>query len=113
MSTFKAKIKDIEKIRHQATGKDFLDLTVEVIEVADEGEETIVSTQKHALNPAITKEELVEVVEKIRAGWELEQKQKKDNEAENAINENVDLLKKELTTSEVVNGEIIEKKSNE
>ena len=111
MSTFKAKITNIDKVRHQATETDFLDVTVDVIEVADEGQtfvvdkekvtERVVSTQKHALDPAMSKDEVLEVVEKIRAGWQLEQEQKIANAHENAINENVNELREELVGSEV------------
>lgn len=100
MSTFKAKITNIEKVRHQATETDFLDVTVDVIEVTEDGDK-VVSTQKHALDPAMSKEEVLEVVEKIRAGWQLEQEQKVANAMENAINENVNELREELVGSEV------------
>jgi len=105
MIEYKAKIKGIEKVRHQATGTDFLEVTVDVITITEEGEE-VVSTQKHALDPVITTDELVEVVEKIRAGWQLEQEQKEANKEDNAINENVYALQKELIDAEVVNGEV-------
>ena len=115
---FKAKIVNIEKVRHQATEKDFLDLTVEVIEIAEKGKtfmvphpddakktikvsERVVSTQKHALDPSMSKKEVLEVVEKIRAGWALEQEQKAANAMENAINENINELREELVGSEV------------
>ena len=42
MSTYKAKITNIEKVRHQPTGEDFLDVTVDVI---DEESEEVVSTR--------------------------------------------------------------------
>jgi hypothetical protein len=49
----------------------------------------------------MSKEEVLEVVEKIRAGWQLEQEQKVANAMENAINENVNELREELVGSEV------------
>lgn len=119
------KITNIEKDRHQATGTDFLDVTVHIFEnklrlITQEdlddnpemveagiqvGEEVelpvVVSEQKHAFDPTISKEELQEKVKAILDGYTLEQKQKADNAENEAINQNVYALQADLVGSEI------------
>jgi len=120
----KIKIADIQKVRHQATGADFLDVEVHIFEeqphtitqedldrnegLSEEvkvGDEVtlpvVVSTQKHAFDPTISKEELTAKVEAILAGYVLEQEQKEANAEENAVNENVYDLQAELVGKEI------------
>ena len=93
----KIKIADIQKVRHQTTGTDFLDVEVHIFE---EGAEPV-NVQKHAFDPAISKEELTAKVEAILAGYILEQEQKEANKEENAVNENVYDLQAELVGKEI------------
>jgi hypothetical protein len=119
------KITNIEKARHQATGTDFLDVTVQIycnelrtisqedldanpdlleagVKVGEEVElPVVVSEQKHAFDPAISKEELQEKVKAILDGYTLEQKQKLDNAENEAINQNVYELQADLVGSEI------------
>lgn len=95
---YKAKITNIEKVRHQADAKDYLEVTVDIIAIETK---EVVHTHKQWLDPAISKEELLAEVEKMRSGWELEQTQKEENFEENKINENVNELRAELVGFEV------------
>lgn len=120
------KITNIEKVRHQASGADFLDVSVEIVEIqprvitqddleanpelSEQGAQVggtvdlpvVVSEQKHAFDPAISKEELQEKLKAILDGYALEQKQKVDNAADEAINQNVYELQADLVGSEIV-----------
>lgn len=102
---YKAKITNIEKVRHQADAKDYLEVTVDIIAIETKD---VVHTHKQWLSPAISKEELLAEVEKMRAGWELEQIQKEENYEENKINENVNELQADLIGFEVEAPEDIE-----
>jgi hypothetical protein len=95
---YKAKITNIEKVRHQADAKDYLEVTVDIIAIATD---EVVHTHKQWLDPAISKEELLAEVQNMRSAWELEQEQKVQNFEENKINENVNELRAELVGFEV------------
>ena len=98
---YTAKITSIEKVRHQATGTDFLDVSVHIIDA----EGVVVSEQKHGFAPTISKDELLAEVEKIRAGYVRDEEAKAANAENDAINENVYELQKELVGSEITNND--------
>lgn len=108
MATYQIKVKAINKVLHIASDKDFLDVELEITK-CDMTEENVltqevVSVQKHAFDPMITKENLLAEIEKIRAGWEAEQKQKALNAKDEAVNKHVEELQA-LVESEETNEE--------
>lgn len=100
---YKILIKSIQKVRHQATDKDFLDVELQVfpVEVKEGVEPTPVLEQKHALPVESTQEEVQAFAEKILAGFVRDEEIKEKNKESDAINKNVEDLQKELVGSEI------------
>lgn len=127
---YKAKITGIKKDHHIESGKDFLDVTVQIVQVLSQeerehtiteedlalnpglyrdvevgdvvelSEEIVVDTQKHALEPTSSKEEVAEAVQKILDGYVLEREQEEANRENEAINKNVQELQESLIEQE-------------
>lgn len=121
---YTAKIKKIEKVRHQATGTDFLDVTIalcgsedRVVTEEDLANDPLLAEQgvqvgetislpveverKHSFDPSISKEDLKAEVQKIVAAFNQEQEQAKAQAELDAIDENVAELQSELEESEI------------
>jgi hypothetical protein len=127
---YKARITGIKPDHHIESGKDFLDVTVEIVHVLSQEErehiiteedlaanpglyrdvkvgdvvelapEMVVDTQKHALDPLLGKEEVSEVVQKILDGYVLEREQEEQNRENEKKNKNVQELQETLIDQE-------------
>lgn len=118
------KITNIEKVRHQATGTDFLEVTVELsaterrvitpedldanpdlsaqdIKVGDEVDLPVVVSRKLGFDPSMDKEAVLAEVTKYLEGYNLEQEQAIEQRKLDAVDDNVQLLKEELTGVEI------------
>lgn len=99
------KIADIEKVNHQETQTDFLDVTFEVID-----EENVVATQKHAFPVDTTKEQLSDYAKSFLASHIRDEKFKEDHAEDEKVNQHVGNLKEELVGSEISAEDIVEPK---
>lgn len=97
--TYKVKITNIEKVRHQATGEDFLDVSFDILE--GEGENAqVVASRKQAFDPRIKKELLAEKLQMVVDTFAGEQAQAAHQAEQDAIDENVGQLAEGLTGEE-------------
>ena len=94
---FKSVITNIEKVRHQETGTDFLDLSFDLVDEAGE----VVTSRKLGLDPSSSKEEVEAVLIKYVETFTLEQEQAVTQRELDAVDENVTSLKEELVGKSV------------
>lgn len=128
---YKVRIADIQKVHHIESNSDFLDVTVQIVQVLSEeerkhtitaedldanpglyrdveigdvvefAEEMVVDTRKHALDPSSSKEEVEEMAQKVLDTFVSEKEIAERNKENEKINKNVQSLQESLVGSEL------------
>jgi len=94
---FKSVITDIEKVRHQETGTDFLDVSFDLVDESG----AVVTSRKLGLDPSASKEEVETELIKYATTFTSEQVQAVTQRKLDAVDENVASLKEELVGKSV------------
>ena len=94
---FTARIKSIDKYRHQASNRDLIDVTFEVVD--REGD--VVATKRRTFDPLTTKDEIKEAAQKLADSYAHDVNTGKRNAENEKRNRNVDELKNALEGEEI------------
>lgn len=103
---YTAKITNVEKVRHQATNSNFLEVAFTIIGVDEETKETVpVAERRIGLDPKATVEQIREEVAKYAETYGKEQAQAIVQAEQDKEDQHVEDIRKELLGKELNNKE--------